>query len=410
MSGFATESLHGGIRKKDPHGTLRTPVYDSVAFEYEKADDMRLAFEGKKLAHSYSRISNPTVEDLEERIRVLSGGTGVLAVSSGMAAISNVVLALAGSGSRIVASHFLFGNTLSLFEHTLKPWGLSVDYVDTTDPGQVDEAITDQTRAVFVEIITNPQLQVPDIEALSRITRARGVPLIVDGTTTSLGLFSSKSFNADIEVISSTKSISGGATSVGGLIVDNGLFDWSKNPKTRPWAEKAGPKAFLVYLRREVYRNVGACLSPHNAYLQILGLETLELRLRKSSDNALSLARRIREHAKVRSVNYPGLEDHPCHEAAQKQLANGYGALLCFELAGREEGFHFLDRLKTIKRATNINDNKTLAIHPASTIFSEYSPSEREAMGVPDTLVRLSVGIENLEDLWADVVQALEGV
>jgi O-acetylhomoserine (thiol)-lyase len=408
MSGFATESLHGGVRKKDPHGTLRTPVYDSVAFEYEKADDMRLAFEGKKLAHSYSRISNPTVEDFEERIKGISGGIGVLAVSSGMAAISNMVLALAESGSRIVASRFLFGNTLSLFEHTLKPWGLSVDYVDTTDPKQVEAAITDQTRAVFVEIITNPQLQVPDIEALSKITRANGVPLVVDGTTTSFGLFSSKSFGADIEVISSTKSISGGATSVGGLIVDNGLFDWSKNPKTRSWAEKAGPKAFLVYLRREVFRNIGACLSPHNAYLQILGLETLELRLKKSSENALALAHQIEHHPKVKAVNYPGLKNSPWNAAAQKQFANGYGALLCFELGGRDECFHFLDKLKTIRRATNINDNKTLAIHPASTIFSEYSSSERELMGVPDSLVRLSIGIENLEDLWIDIAQALE--
>jgi O-acetylhomoserine (thiol)-lyase len=409
MSGFATESLHGGIRKKDPHGTLRTPVYDSVAFEYERAEDMRLAFEGKKLAHSYSRISNPTVEDLEERIRAISGAIGVLAVSSGMAAISNVILALAGSGSRIVASRFLFGNTLSLFEYTLKPWGLNVDYVDTADPKQVDAAITDQTRAVFVEVITNPQLQVPSIEALSEVTRAHGVPLVVDGTTTSFGLFSSKTFGADLEVISSTKSISGGATSVGGLIVDNGSFDWSQNPKTSAWAEKAGPRAFLVYLRREVFRNLGACLSPHNAYLQVLGLETLELRLRKSSENALALAQRIEQHPKVQSVNYPGLKKSPWNAVAHRQFTHGYGALLCFELRNREACFHFLDRLKTIRRATNINDNKTLAIHPASTIFCEYTPSEKEWMGVPDTLVRLSVGIENIEDLWADVDQALEG-
>jgi O-acetylhomoserine (thiol)-lyase len=379
-----------------------------VAFEFEKSDDMRLAFEGKKLAHSYTRISNPTIEDFEERIRVLSGGIGALAVSSGMAAISSVVLALAESGSRIVASRFLFGNTLSLFEHTLKPWGLAVDYVDAGDPARVEKAITDQTRAVFVEIISNPQLQVPDVETLSRIAHARGIPLIVDGTTTSLSLFSSKSFGADIEVISSTKSISGGATSVGGLIVDNGLFDWSLNPKTRSWAEKAGPGAFLVYLRREVYRNMGACLSPHNAYLQVLGLETLELRLRKSSENALALAQRLETHPKVRAVHYPGLKTCLYHAAARKQFRGGFGGLLCFELGGRDQCFRFLDRLRIIRRAANINDNKTLAIHPASTIFSEYSPPERGEMGVPDTLVRLSAGIENVEDLREDIVQALE--
>jgi O-acetylhomoserine (thiol)-lyase len=321
-----------------------------------------------------------------------------------------MVLALADSGSHIVASRFLFGNTLSLFEHTLKPWGLVVDYVDTAVPSQVEDAITDKTRAVFVEIITNPQLQVPDIAALSKITRAHGIPLVVDGTTTSIGLFSSKSFGADIEVLSSTKSISGGATSIGGLIIDYGSFDWSKNPKTCSWAEKAGPRAFLAYLRREVFRNIGACLSPHNAYLQTLGLETLELRLRKSSENALALAQRIEKHPKVKSANYPGLNSFQYSEVAQRQFPNGYGALLCFKLGSRDHCFCFLDRLAIIRRATNINDNKTLAIHPASTIFSEYTFAEREAMGIPDTLVRLSIGIENVEDLWHDIIQALEEV
>ena len=409
MTGFATGSLHGGIRKRDPHGTLRTPVYDSVAFEFDKAEDMRLAFEGKKLAHSYSRISNPTVEEYEERIRALSGGVGVLAVSSGMAAISNVVLALAESGSRIVASRFLFGNTLSLFEQTLKPWGLSVDYVDTADLTQVKEAITGRTRAVFVEIIANPQLQVPDIGALSRIAHQQNVPLVVDGTTTSLGLFSSKAFGADIEVMSSTKSISGGATSVGGLIVDNGVFDWSGHPKIGPWAAKAGPRAFSAYLRKEIFRNVGSCLSPHSAYLQTLGLETLDLRLRKSSENALILAQRLGKHPKITAVRYPGLETSPYHAVARKQFSSGYGALVCFHLHDRDECFQFLDRLKIIRRATNINDNKTLAIHPASTIYSEYAPVEREAMDVPETMVRLSIGIENLEDLWNDIARSLEG-
>lgn len=408
MRGFATESLHGGVRRQEPHGTLRTPVYDSVAFEFEKSDDMRLAFEGRKLAHSYTRISNPTVADLEARIRAMSGGIGVLAVASGMAAIANVVLALADSGSRIVASRFLFGNTRSLFEHTLKPWGLTVDYVDASDPAQVEKAITDETRAVFVEIISNPQLQVPDVAELSAIAHARGIPLIVDGTTTSLSLFPSKSYGVDIEVISSTKSISGGATSVGGLVLDNGLFDWSLNPKTRQWAEKAGPGAFLVYLRREVYRNIGACLSPHNAYLHVLGLETLELRMCRSSENALALAQQLETHPRVRAVHYPGLENCVSHAAARKQFRGGFGALLCFELGGRDECFRFMDRLQIIRRAANINDNKTLVIHPASTIFSEYSPEERDRMGVPETLVRISVGIENVEDLWNDIVRALE--
>ncbi|MDZ7374352.1 MAG: PLP-dependent transferase [candidate division KSB1 bacterium] len=410
MKGFTTKALHAQLPKRDPHGSLRIPVYDSVAFEFDSAQDIQLAFEGQKLAHTYSRISNPTVEDFENRVRVLADAYGVLAVSSGMAAISNVILTLAGAGTNIVAGRFLFGNTVSLFNRTLKPWGLTVRYVDVTNPATVEQAIDANTRAVFVEAITNPQLEVPDIEAIAAIARKHSVPLIVDGTLTTPYLFRSKDFGAAVEVISSTKHISGGATSVGGLIIDNGTFDWSLAPALSEAFRRYGPSAFLMRLRREVYRNLGACLSPHNAYLQTLGLETLALRIERSCQNALELAHFLRQHPKVRSVNYPGLPDSPYHAIARKQFRGRYGALLTFELESQEACFRLIDSLRIVRRATNLNDNKTLIIHPFSTIVCEYSPEERRAMGISERMLRLAVGIEDIEDLIDDLSQALQSV
>lgn len=410
MKGFTTKAIHGTNIRKDPHGTLRVPIYDSVAFEFESSKDLQLAFEGRKLAHSYTRISNPTVQDFEDKLRLVSDSLGVLALSSGMAAISNTILALAESGTNIVASRFLFGNTFSLFENTLKPWGLDVRYVDMTDLGQLTEAIDGKTRGVFLEVITNPQLQVADIESVARVAHERGVPVILDGTVTTPFLFKSKDFGVDVEVLSSTKYLSGGATSVGGVIIDNGLYDWGKNPRLQDWAGKYGPHAFLVRLRREVYRNVGACLSPHNAFLQTLGLETAALRIDRSCVNALHLARSFKTHPKVRGVEYPGLETSVSFVTARRQFPKGSGGILAFRLEDREECFRFMDRLKLVKRATNINDNKTMVIHPGSTIFCEYSPELKAKMGVGDDLIRLSVGIEDVEDIEDDLNAALEAL
>jgi O-acetylhomoserine (thiol)-lyase len=385
-------------------------VYDSVAFEFESAEEIQRAFQGQLAAHTYTRISNPTVEDFEERVRVLADAYGVLAVSSGMAAISNVILTLAGSGTNIVAGRFLYGNTVSLFSRTLRAWGLEARFVDATDPRAVEGAMDENTRAIFIEAITNPQLEVPDVARIAAISQKHGVPLIVDGTLTTPYIFKSKEFGASVEVISSTKYISGGATTVGGLIIDNGTFDWRRAPALAEIAERFGPSAFLMRLRREVFRNLGASLSPHNAYLQTLGLETLALRIDRSCQNALHLARFLKEHPKVRSVNYPGLEDSPYHEIARRQFHGRYGGLLTFELESRDACFRLMDSLRIIRRATNLNDNKTLIIHPASTYLSEYSPEERRAMNVSDEMLRLAVGIEDLEDLVEDLSQGLANV
>lgn len=408
MKGFTTKAIHGNRPTPDAHNSMRTPVYDSVSFEHPSSKDIERAFQGRRPAHAYSRISNPTIEDFEQRIRLISGGLAVLAVSSGMAAISNLVMTLCETGTNVVTSRHMFGNTVSLFEHSLGPWGLEVRYVDMTDLKAVEKAIDENTRLVFLEIITNPQMEVADIQAISKLTHEQGVPLGVDCTVTTPYLFNSKDNGIDIEVLSSTKYISGGGTSVGGLLIDNGLFDWKQNPKLAPKAKQMGPMAFIATLRTQVYRNLGACMAPHNAYLQSLGLESMALRIDRSCENALALARLLAEHPAVESVNYPGLEDSPYHEIAKQQFGGKFGGIISFSLASKEACFDMMDQVKLMKRATNINDNKSMVIHPASTIFVEYSPEQRAEMKVTDQLIRLSVGIEDLVDLKDDLTQALE--
>jgi O-acetylhomoserine (thiol)-lyase len=410
MNGFTTKAVHGARTRKDPHGSLRGPLYDSVAFEFDTAHDAELAFAGKKPAHAYSRITNPTVEEFELRIRLLSDSFGVVAVSSGMAAIADTVMALAESGSNIVTSRHLFGHTLALFESTLGRWGLEVRFVDMTSPASVDKAIDGRTRLVFLESITNPQLEVADIGEICTVASRRNVPVVLDGTLTTPYLFRSKDAGVAVEVLSSTKYISGGATSVGGLIIDNGVFDWKRTPALRDLAAGVGPGALLVRLRRDVYRNLGACLSPHNAWLQTLGLETMALRIERSCANAFAIARFLQQQPQVRRVNYPGIGDSPSYEHAVKQFRRGFGGILTFDLADRTECFALMDRLTLIRKATNLNDNKTLIIHPSSTIFCDFSAQQKAEMGVTDSTIRLSAGIEDAEDLTGDIRQALEAL
>jgi len=407
VKGFTTKAIHAGSRGRDVHGALRVPVYDCVAFEQESGRAIQLAFEGKKPTHTYSRITNPTIEDLEQKMLQLSGGRAALAVASGMAAISNTILTLAGAGDNIVTSPHIFGNTLSLFEKTLQPWGLEVRLVSMSDPVQVADAIDSRTSAVFLESITNPQLEVADCKALSRITREKKVPLVLDNTVMTPYLFNSREFGVDIEILSSTKYISGGATSVGGIIIDTGNFDWGCSAKLHSWTKTSGQFAFLAAMRREIYRNIGACMSPHNAYLQSLGLETMALRIDKSCENALELARFLATKPQVTGVDYPGLKKSACHLIARQQFNNKFGGLLTFDLESKERCFAFMDTMRIIRRATNVNDNKTLILHPSSTIFSEFPEKRKTELGVRPTMLRLSVGIEDVEDLVDDLEKGL---
>lgn len=408
MSGFTTKAVHTPFLRKDPHGSLHMPVYESVAFEFDTAEETEEAFLGRKPRHTYTRSTNPTVEHLEQKIKHITGAQAVVAVSSGMAAIANTVLAIARQGENIVTTKFVFGNTYSLFERTLQPWGLETRYADFARPETIETLIDANTRALFFETITNPQLEVADIHALAAIARKHKILLIADTTITPLYFFDSRNFGIDIEVLSATKYVSGGATTVGGIIIDNGTYNWAQNPKLQSEAKQFGPFAFVTKLRREVSRNLGACLAPHNAYLQSLGLETLALRADRSCRSAKTVAEYLSRHPKVRKANYPGLESSPHHAVAAQLFGERCGALVTFELASKKECFAFLNKLKLLRRATNLNDNKTLALHPASTIFCEYPADLKQQMGVPETLIRLSVGIEDVEDIIADLAQALE--
>jgi O-acetylhomoserine (thiol)-lyase len=410
VAGYNTRSVQSRFRKKDPHGSLIMPVYDAVAFEADTAAELEASFRGRRPAHTYSRISNPTVEFFEQKLKDFSGASAVTAVASGMSAIASVLLAVAGSGDNIVTTRHIFGNTYSLLTDTLAQWGLQTIFADLTDPAAVEQAITEKTRAVFLETITNPGLEVADLAALGRLCRRKNILLLADTTLTPPYLLDAARFGVNIEVLSSTKYISGGGTTLGGAILDYGSYDWRNNPRLREACQKFGQNALSGVLKTRLCRDFGNILSPHHAYMQSLGLDTLPLRASLSCASTLALAKFLQSRSPVGKVNYPGLPDHPACAVAQKQFPRGAGALLTFELETPAKCFKFMDNLKLVRRATNLNDNKTLIIHPASTIFCEYAPAQRLEMGVTDSLLRLAVGIEDLADLQEDLQQALEAV
>jgi len=407
--GFSTKIIHSVYSKRDAHNALQMPIYSNAAFEFETAEGMEQAFQGRLPDHMYSRISNPTVENFEQRVKAVTGAIAVTALSSGMAAISNVFLTIAQNGDNIIASKHLFGNTYSLFTSTLKSFGIETRFCDLTKPEEVIRQIDNKSVAIFFETITNPQLEVVNIAALSEVAKLHHLVLIADSTLTPFHIFKAKQHHVDLEVVSGTKIISGGATSVGGLIIDYGTYQWSSNPKLTSYAKRFGPFAFNAKLRKEVFRNLGACLSPYHAYLQSLGLETLTLRFKKSGENCLRIAEFLQTQKKtVIQVNYPGLPGSPFYNDALHQFGRYPGAMLTFQLATKELCFQFLNRLEIISKATNIYDNKSLILHPASTIFCDFTPETRQDLGISDTLLRLSVGIEDFEDIKQDIEQALE--
>ncbi|MFC1482685.1 O-acetylhomoserine aminocarboxypropyltransferase/cysteine synthase family protein [Candidatus Margulisiibacteriota bacterium] len=406
---FETKAIQNEVPQKDVHGALKTPVYDNVAFEFDKAEDLEAAFAGKKMAHAYSRITNPTVEAFELKMNALENGRAAIAVASGMASIANVVIALTQKGDNCVVAKSLFGGTYSLFEKTLKPLGIEPRFVDINDLKEIEKNIDNNTRIIFFETIANPKMNIPDIEEVIKIAHKNNVVVVIDSTTTTPYTFQGKKWGVDIVIHSSTKLISGGATSVGGVIVDLGNYDWSKIPALKNYT-KLKEWAFIARLRKEVYRDLGACLAPHNAYLQSLGLESLALRVERSNKNTLEIAQYLGKQKNVKKVDYPGLKNSPYNKYVEKYFNGFGGAILTFELENKEKAFICINNLKLIKRATNLGDNTTLIIHPASTIFIEYTEKERKEMGVTEGLIRLAVGIENVDDLIADLEQALKKV
>ncbi len=406
-NGFTTRIIHTPYAREDAHHALHQPIYSNAAFDFESAEQMELAFQGRLPVHAYSRISNPTVENFELRIKQITGALNVTALSSGMAAVSNAIFMLASTGSNIIASKHLFGNTYVFFESTIKDFGIETRFCDLTNNEEVKANIDENTVAIFVETITNPQLEVVDLKSLSDTAHALNVPFIADSTLTPPNVFSAKDFGIDIEIISSTKCISGGGTSVGGLIVDYGTFNWSKSKKLASYAKRFGPYAFNYKLRREIFRNLGACLSPFAAFLQSLGLETLQLRFEKAANNCRELAEFLISLPEVKQVNYPGIKGTEFYEISEKQFGKFPGAMLTFDFSTREECFNFMNKLELIRRATNVYDNKTLILHPASTIYCDFDQEKRESLHVSDTMLRLSLGIEDIEDLKNDLIQAI---
>jgi O-acetylhomoserine (thiol)-lyase len=398
---------HSSFQKPDPHHALQMPVYQSVAFEFDTAEEMEAAFTGKSAEHCYSRITNPTVQYFEERVRSITGASSVTALNSGMAAISNTFMTLAKSGNNVVTSPHLFGNTYALFASTLAGFGVEARFCDLSNPEEILRNIDENTCAIFLEVITNPQMEVVDLKALSAIAKDAHIPLIADTTVVPFCAWSAKDFGVNIELISSTKYISGGATSLGGLILDYGSFDWKNNAVLKELATQFGPLSFTSRLRREIHRNMGAYMTPQAAYQQILGLELLSIRFEKASSTCLALAQKLETMKGIVSVNYTGLSDNPFYELSKGQFGSLPGAMLTFDLNSKARCYSFMNNLKYIKRATNLFDNKTLAIHPASTIYGNFSEDVRRSMDIRDTTIRLSIGLEDLDSLIEDIYNSL---
>ena len=393
---YETKILTTKYQKPDAYGALSMPVYYTAAFEFESAKAMGDAFCGRSMAPSYARIANPTVTYLEERVRQLTGATSVTALNTGMAAIHYALTAVSAAGLNIVASKHLFGNSVSLIRDTLGNFGVEARFVDFTKPEEVEAKIDDKTCALFFEIITNPQLFVADIRALADIAHQAGAPLIADTTIVPFSTFRAVDFGVDIEVVSSTKYISGGGTGLGGLLIDYGKFDWSQSssPALQARIKKVGKKlAFTARVKTELVTNLGSLI--------------LDIRFRRQAETTLWLAKQCQQLPEIKRVNYTGLEDNPFYELSKAQFGPLPGAVFTIDLESKEAAFAFIDKLQIIRRATNLFDRKSLAIHPASTIFGLFTDEQRAAMSVPDTTIRLSIGLEAGEDLLEDIKQSI---
>ncbi|MDD3088514.1 MAG: O-acetylhomoserine aminocarboxypropyltransferase/cysteine synthase [Candidatus Omnitrophica bacterium] len=422
-----TIGLHGGYTPDPTTGSRAVPVYQTSSYVFKDTEDAADLFALKKFGNIYSRIMNPTVDVLEKRVALLEGGTAALATASGQAAITLTILNLASGGDRIVSSSSLYGGTYTLFNYTLRKLGIDIAFVDPMDPENFRKAITPNTKALYAETVGNPKLDALDIEKVAKIAHENGLPLIVDNTVATPFLVQPIHFGADLVVHSLTKYLGGQGTSIGGIVVDSGKFNWANgkfpgftDPDPSYHGMKfndifgdlagAGNITFAIKARVSLLRDTGACLSPFNAFLILLGIETLHLRMPRHSENALEVARFLKGHRKVSWVNYPGLVDHPQHEIAQKYFRNGwYSGLLGFGIkGGLEAGKKFINSLKLVSHLANIGDAKTLAIHPASTTHQQLTKDEQIAAGVTEDFIRLSVGIEDVEDILEDISGALD--
>ena len=416
-----TLALHGGQEPDPTTGSRAVPIYQTAAYNFKNTEHAANLFGLTEFGNIYTRLMNPTNDVLEKRIALLDGGVGALAVASGQAAISIALLNIARSGDEIVSADKLYGGTYNLFHYTFAKFGIKVNFVKSTDPKAFEKAITPRTKALYAESVGNPKLDIADVEALAKIAHRNGIPLVIDNTVSPY-LFRPFDHGADIIVYSATKFIGGHGTSLGGLIVDSGKFDWT-NGKFPLIAEPDpsyhginfvealkphGNIAYIMKARVVLLRDLGPALSPFNAFLLLQGIETLHLRMIRHSENALAVARFLQKHPRVAWVNYPGLDASPEKGKANKYLSKGAGAIIGFGIkGGLESGKRFIDSLELISHLANVGDAKTLAIHPATTTHQQLSEAEKIATGVTSDFIRLSIGIEHVDDIIADIDQAL---
>jgi len=418
--GFETKAIHQGF-KKDHTGARAVPIYQTSSYLFEDTKHAADLFALDQKGFIYSRIMNPTVEVFEERMAALENGVGALATSSGQAAETLSILNIAGSGDQIVSSSSLYGGTINLFEHTLSKLGIEVRFVEPSDMDGFQKAITPHTKALYAESIGNPSLDVLDLEALSAVAHSNGIPLIIDNTLASPYLLRPLDWGADIVIHSATKFICGQGTTIAGVIIDSGRFDWNESEKFKGlnqpdpsyhglvYTKKFGKAAYINKARVQLLRDLGACLSPFNAFLLLLGLETLAVRMERHSKNAMAVAEHLDQHPQVNWVRYPGLDSHPTYHLARKYLNKGYGAMVSFGIkGGLPAGQKFIESLQLFSHLANIGDAKSLAIHPATTTHQQLSREQRIASGITDDFIRLSIGLETLEDIMGDLNQALD--
>ena len=415
-----TLAVHAGQQIDPTTNSRAVPIYQTSSYGFRDTEHAANLFALKEFGNIYTRIMNPTSDVFEQRIAALEGGAAALAVSSGQAAITYSILNIAQAGDEIVSSTNLYGGTYNLFAITLPKLGIHVKFVDSSDPENFRSAITDKTKALYAETIGNPKGDVLDIQAVADIAHEHGIPLIADSTFSTPYLTRPIEFGADIVVHSATKFIGGHGTSIGGVVVDSGKFDWKASGKfpglTTPdpsyhgvvYTEAVGPIAYIIKMRVQLLRDMGAALSPFNSFLFLQGLETLHLRMERHSSNALAVAKFLQEHAAVEWVSYPGLPNHPSHELAKKYLPKGQGAILTFGIkGGLEAGKKVINSVQLFSHLANVGDSKSLIIHPASTTHQQLSEDEQLSAGVTPGLIRLSIGTEGIDDILYDLNQAL---
>ncbi|MCA9042093.1 MAG: O-acetylhomoserine aminocarboxypropyltransferase/cysteine synthase [Planctomycetaceae bacterium] len=426
---FGTECLHAGHEPDSATNARAVPIYQTTSYVFNDTDHAANLFALQEFGNIYSRIMNPTCDVLEKRLAALEGGSGALAVASGQAAETLAILNIVESGQNIVSASSLYGGTYNLFHYTLPKLGIGCKFVEQSDPNNFKEAIDENTRAVYLETIGNPRCDVPDFEAIAKIAHDAGVPLIVDNTLASPYLCRPMDFGADVVVSSCTKFIGGHGTSIGGIIIEKGGFPWDNGKfpcMTEPdpsyhgmkFMEVFGPMniPYIIKARTQGLRDIGAAMSPFNAFLLLQGLETLHLRMERHCSNALAVAEFLDDHPKVSWVNYLGLKSHPQYELGQKYLPKGAGAVFGFGIAGsspaeqQANGIKLINNLNLFSHLANVGDAKSLIIHPSSTTHQQLTPEEQAATGVTPDFVRLSVGIEDIDDIIGDLKQALDAV